>query len=167
MAKIPDDPMQLNILIRLQSAKKGGRQNRVKRKLVGRDRLWELVNRGRFLKKFVHDNVVYIRRQEEDVSGFQIWKIVRPVSSNGKGCARYTGVNDLAFVVQVSQTFQNVFRQAQYKFERESWVAEFTLQTRNAVAKHFNYEANVLASETLECEFMQEMNDVFESVMNP
>ena len=48
---------------------------------------------------------------------------------------------------------------------RESSVVELTLQTRNAVAKHVHGEANVLVSETLECEFIGEMGDVFEPVV--
>ena len=74
-------------------------------------------------------------------------------------------MNNLAFVVQVLQTFQNVFREAEDEFERESWVIEFTLQTGNTEAKHVRDEANVFAKETLEREFMQKMDDVFEPVM--
>jgi len=74
-------------------------------------------------------------------------------------------MNHLAFIVQIFQTFQNVFRWAQDKREGESWVVELTLQTRNTVAKHVRNEANVLASETLECELMREMDDVLEPVM--
>ena len=39
------------------------------------------------------------------------------------------------------------------------------MQTRNAIAEHVRDEANVFASETLECELMREMDDVFESVL--
>ena len=33
--------------------------------------------------------------------------------NNGKGCTERTGMNHLAFIVQILQTFQNVFRQTQ------------------------------------------------------
>ena len=74
-------------------------------------------------------------------------------------------MNHLAFVVQIFQTFQNVFGQAQNELERESRVGELTLQTRNAVTKHIHDEANVLANVTLEGELMREMDDVFEPAM--
>ena len=52
----------------------------------------------------------------------------------------------------------------QDKFEWESWVGELTLQTRNAVTEHVRNGA-VLTDGTLECELMQQMDDVFEPVM--
>jgi len=64
--------------------------------------------------------------------------------------------------VQVLRAPQNVLRQAQDKFERESWVVEFTLQTRNAVPEHVGDEANLFASKH---ELTQEMDDLFETVM--
>lgn len=74
-------------------------------------------------------------------------------------------MNHLAFVVQIFQTLQNVFHQVQDKPERKPWVALLILQSRNAVAKHVRDETNVLASETLEHELVQEMDDVPEPTM--
>ena len=67
--------------------------------------------------------------------------------------------------MQIFQTFQNVFRPPQDEFERESWIRELTLQTRNVVAERVRNEANALADEALECELTQEMDNVLESVM--
>jgi len=103
--------MQLRILIHAQFENKGSRANRVKRKLVRRDRLPKIVNHGRSFDKFVHDNTVYIRRREEDISRFQVCQMVRPVNTNGREYVGCTGMNDLAFIVQILQAFQNVFRQ--------------------------------------------------------
>ena len=72
---------------------------------------WEFVRRDIFRKvvehrwllgELVHDDRVYIRRQEEDVAWFQVWSeivrsaIIRLSLEN----ARHTGVNYLALVVQ-------------------------------------------------------------------
>ena len=71
-------------------------------------------------------------------------------------------MDHVAFIVQ---TFKNVFRQPQDEFERESWVGELTLQTRNVVAERVRDGANARADETLECELTQEMDNVLESLM--
>ena len=90
---------------------------------------------------------------------------MRSASNDCERWAQRTGTNDLTFIVQISQTIQNVFHQAQGRSEREPWVGGLTLQTRKAVAERIRDEANVLANETLECEPVQEMDDTFRLVM--
>ena len=165
MPQIRDNPIQSSILIRDQAEKEGGRPNGVNRKLVGRDCFREVVNHGRLFSEFVHDNFVYIRGREEDISRLQVCQTVRPTNNSGEGCVEHTRMDDLAFIVQVFQTFQNIFRQAQDKSNRDSWILEFTLKTRNAVAEHVGDKADVFANETLKCELVQEMDDVFEPAM--
>ena len=99
----------------------------MKRKVIGWDCLWKPVKRGRLFGELVHDNVIYIRRQEEDVSRFQVCLAVRPANSNGRGCAQHTGMNHLAFIVQIFQPLQNVIRQTQDKFEGKPRVGELAL----------------------------------------
>ena len=88
-----------------------------------------------------------------------------PADSYSEGYAGRTGVDHLALIMQIFQTFQDVFSQAQDKSEREPSVGELALQTWNAVTKHIHDEANVLASVTFESELMREMDDVFEPTM--
>ena len=163
--QIRDNPMQPRTLIYIRVKDQGSRHDRMKRKLVGWDRLRESVKRSRLFRKILFDNLIYLGRQEEDILRFQVCQIVSPVNSNGEGHAGCTGMNHLAFIMQIFQTFQNVFSQAQDKSERESLVSELALQTWNAVAKHIHDEANVLASVTLEGELMREVDDVFEPTM--
>ena len=70
MPQIRDNPMQLRVLI--QAEDKGGGLDRVKRKLVGRDGLRKIINRGWLFSEYAHNNIVYVRGQEEDICRFQV-----------------------------------------------------------------------------------------------
>ena len=87
MHKISDNPMEPSILIHFRAKNKGSRQNRVKGKFVGRDRLWKVANHGRLVGEFVLDDFVYIGRQQEDISRFQVRWVVRPADNDYRRCA--------------------------------------------------------------------------------
>ena len=95
------------ILTRVQAENNGSQRNWVKQKFVGGGggRLRKPVKRGRLFREFMHDNVVYIRRKGEDVSGFRVCQIIRLANNDNKEYAEHAGTNHLAFIVQIFQTF--------------------------------------------------------------
>ena len=58
-----------------------------------------------------------------------------------------------------------MLRKAQDKPEGESPVRQLSLQTWNAIAENVCDETNVLASKTLKCKFMQEVDHMLKSMV--
>ena len=73
----------------------------MKREVIRRDFFRKVVEHRWLLGELVHDDRVYIRRQEEDVAWFQVWsEIVSPaIVRLSLEKARHIGVNYLALVV--------------------------------------------------------------------